>query len=650
MTNGFTKKFVSTLIRRNILQHLATSDHLVQILPAPTKDTATGIMAFFPWHKYKKALPNQIEALQVLEAQNASIILQAPTGSGKTATGYAFLKWRESQTKEGGCYYIVPNKTLVNQIKEMYPDVGVAYGRNEHECLYYEDRPRADAIPCSLLVDCPHRVDQETGVTQEEGADPCPYLNQKYEFRKGRVGVCTMSFYLYTGPAFSADPNPPAALVIDEVHNLPDVIRRSLSYTISDNHLEQAIITLREIGGADQEADILDKFYRAIIKIVKRKVVKVTQAPGFDRIGRVVSALLEDHEIEELIRIVGGINSKELKKKISAAIKAQKINTIERREILKRIETLARDLQRYLRSLEYSLPSEQRKATNYTYAYYMREPADDGSEKLQYRLVIQAYTVAPLIKRMLSSHTLSMSATIGDPKVFGYESGITSAFYSLASEFPAENTRIFIPDDTPNLSVKSRKKGEPNRVMRKMAQTCKRFNQAGHRCLVVVVSNLERKKFCSLCEEEGVHAISYGNGLKPKEAAEKFKDGEGDVLVGTSANYSEGVDLHDQSAPIIMVLRPSYASPDDPLTQFEDRRFSGGHAWALRNWRVMEEALQVRGRNIRSKKCVGVTIFISQQFRRFVYHCLPEYLKPSYRSEISLEQCVKETLKLLKDK
>lgn len=591
-------------------------------------------MEFFPWNRHKRPLPNQTETLQILEKQN-SIILEAPTGSGKTAIGFTFLKWHASHEKEGGFRYIVPNKTLVNQIKEMYPDIGVAYGRNEHECLYYEDRPKADSIPCTMLEDCDHRVNQLTGETHVGGATPCPYLQQKYEFKKNRIGVCTMAFELYTGPAFSDEREPAAALVIDEVHNLADVVRRSLSYSITDHHLEQVIDMLTEIN-AHEEVTIINRFYKSIVKIVKRR------ASG-------KATLLEDHEVEELIGTLDNINTTEMRKKIGAAVKARTIDSLAKREILKRVETLTRDLKRYLRSLEYSLPSEGRKATNYTYAYYTCEPSENGGQKMQYRLVIQSYLVGGMIRRMLSPRTLSMSATIGDPKVFGYESGINHPFYSLASEFSAENTRIFIPSDTPNLAVKSRNKGEPNRTLRRMAQTCKTFNKHGHRCLVVVVSNLERQKFLKLCEEEGVDAKSYGNGVKPKEAAEQFMNGEGDNLVGTAANYSEGIDLHSQSAPIILVLRPSYASPDDPGTQFEDRRFPGGHSWALRNWRVMQEALQVRGRNIRSKKCVGVTIFFSQQFRRFVFHCLPEYLKPSYRSEITLEQCVKETLKLLSE-
>ncbi len=79
----------------------------------------------------------------------------------------------------------------------LHPDTQVAYGRGEHPCLYYEekmdlsaekviwlsqsrDNLKANEVPCSMLVDCPHRVDQETGQTHTVGAVSCPYLRQKY--------------------------------------------------------------------------------------------------------------------------------------------------------------------------------------------------------------------------------------------------------------------------------------------------------------------------------------------------------------------------------------------------------------------------------------------------------------------------------------
>ena len=140
--------------------------------------------------------------------------------------------------------------------------------------------------------------------------------------------------------------------------------------------------------------------------------------------------------------------------------------------------------------------------------------------------------------------------------------------------------------------------------------------------------------------------MSYGNGVTAKDAAAAFKDGQGTALVGTEANYAEGLDLPKGIAPVIFDLRPGYPSPYDPMAVFEERRF-GNQRWRLWNWRVMVKALQVRGRNVRSEDDLGIIFFMSEQFRRFVFASLPEWLQPSYVGDLSFEDCLKRGEKLL---
>lgn len=606
------------------------TEHLVQIRSASRGNL--DLLASFPYDRYPKPLKNQLVTFEKMEEADGVIVLQSPTGSGKTCIAYTYLSALETTGKRQ-LFYIVPNKTIVNQVKELHPDMAVAYGRNEHECLYYEDKPRADEIPCSLLVDCIHRVDQQTGKTMEPGAEPCPYLLQKFKAKQARKVVCTFAFYLYTGPVFSNEFGNTGGMVVDEVHRIAQIVRSALSYDITDYHLEQAVAMLNEVGAKD-EAALIDRFRSAVIRVGKRRPKK--------------SLLLDDWEIDDLIKILEGLNRTELRRKVKAAVQEKRIETKERRVMLKKLETLVRDLNRYLTSLEYALPAEHRKPSNFVYATYKREMGD--RELVQHRITIKAYKVAPLIKRMLPKRTLAMSATIGDPEVFGWETGIRGTFISLDSEFSPKKTRLFLPVDTPNLAKKNLVKGEPNRTLRLIVDACRRFNRHGLRCLVVLVSEKEREKFLDFAMEEGVDVISYGKRyeMTPKKAAEMFKEGAGDVLVGTVANYSEGIDLPKRTAPVIFFLRPGYASPDDPVTQFEERRFGGGQVWAVRNWRVVQEALQVRGRNIRSSKDEGVTFFVSQQFRRFLYGSLPSWLHDAYRGDVTFEGAIRETLKLLK--
>ncbi|WKZ26509.1 MAG: helicase C-terminal domain-containing protein [Candidatus Paceibacterota bacterium] len=588
----------------------------------------------------------QEEALKFV-AENGSSIVEAPTGSGKTAIEIAILRAGQEVGMET-LFLIVPNKTILGQIREEFPgDVKVALGRNEHPCLYYEEKKteitvegvrllsddpesiKADEIPCSMLLDCPHRVDQETGETHTKGAFPCPYLQQKYEAKQGGIVLCTMSFYLFT-QLFSREWERPNILVIDEAHRIAEVFRNALSYEISDHHIEKAVGILKLIG-AGEESTALELFLKKMIRIIKGK-------------SRGKLPLLEPEELYTLIETLSLIDTKELGKKVSGAVKEGKLNAKADRTTLRKLEVLIRDLKRYIRSFEFSMPASNRHALNYTYATW-REEKQKG-QKVQYQLVIKAYYVAPLIKKVMGDTTVSFSATIGDPDVFGFETGIRDPFVSLGGHFPANNTRIFMPSDTPNLAMNARSNQEPTRVLRRIAKACKRFSQKGIRSLVVVVSNAERDKFLMLAEEEDVYAISYGNGVTARDAAQLFKGGEGDVLVGTASNYAEGVDLPKNLAPVIFVLRPGYPNPKDPGTIFEEKRF-GSQRWQIWNWRVMLQALQARGRNLRSVNDIGVTIFISQQFRRFVFASLPESLKESYVRDKTFDECVNSTLEHL---
>lgn len=594
--------------------------------------TVSDLEAMVP-QQYRDLRPNQRRSFEIIAGRNASCLLEEPVGSGKTLVGYSFLRALQEQGRYP-LFYVTQTKAQVEQVHTLHPDLQVAYGRHEYPCLYYEpdESYKADEIPCLLLQDCPHRVDQTTGQTLEPGFAPCPYYQAKFEAKRSGIVVCTMAFYLFT-QLFSREWETPAGLVLDEVHALPKVVRNSLSYEISDYHLGRSIELLREIDG--NAARQLDTFRRHLVEIIRRRPARSKE-------------LLEAHEIEELLDILERIEERETLERIKTAVRSGQIDVRSQRETLRKLELLIRDLRRYRHSLSYSVPTEERQPLNYTFAYYEREWAEE--RRVRYTLVIKAYYVAPIIQRLLSPFTVAYSATIGDPRVFGFESGITRrrvSFTTLPSDFPVQNTRLFMPTDTPDLSVKRRRRQDKTRTLRRIARACRRFSHNGHRSLVVVISDDEREKFLALCQEEHVAAVSYGNGVPAKEAIARFKAGEGSVLVGTAIHVGEGLDLPNEIAPVIFFLRPGYPHPDDPATVFEERRF-GSQRWSLWTWRVVLEALQARGRNVRSAQDRGVTFFVSQQFQRFLYGSLPEWLKDAYVRDKSFDEGVEDALELLR--
>lgn len=589
---------------------------------------AQALIDNFPYHIFSKMWDTQREMFD-FQSEHGSVLIESGTGTGKSGFAYTCLK---TYLKETGppVFFLTTNKVLLEQFGANFPDVQVVFGRNEHPCLYYEDQPSADQVPCSLLYKCPHRVDQETGEVKEKGCKACPYLQKKFEAKQaGGMVACTTAFYFFCR-VFTKEFEEPPVVVIDEVHRLADTIRNLLSFEITEYHIDRLIEVLEKID-APESTKLMKSFRARLVNIVKDRSCKK-------------QSILSDKEIEGLIDILEKLSKTGLDSKIRQAVKGGEFDEIEERELMRKLELLSRDIYRYIVSLKFSLESDDHGPLNYTYAFWDDDP--ESIKKSSFRLCVKSYHVAPLIRKMFGEQTVCMSATIGDPETLKFETGIDFPAKSIESPFSYKNARIYLPSDASNLAFNSKSNKEPSRTIRKMVRACAQFKERGIRSLIVVISNKERESVLRMGKEEGLDIISYGKGMSAKEASLKFRDGEGDVLVGTAANYAEGVDLPKQVAPVIFFLRPGYPSPFDPKTQFEERRF-GSRRWALWNWRVTTQAIQVRGRNIRGCDDLGVTFFMSSQFSRFIGGSLPMYLYKSLVREKTFDECVDSALDLL---
>ena len=142
--------------------------------------------------------------------EKGSCVLELPTGAGKTAMEVAIARTARKHFKSKSCFLVTPTKTVLEQIRQRFPDdFTIALGRGDFPCFYYErsksgltpeskTKFKADEIPCSMLRNCQHRVDQETGEVKEPVAVSCPYLKQKFEACHSRKPVlATLAFYLF---------------------------------------------------------------------------------------------------------------------------------------------------------------------------------------------------------------------------------------------------------------------------------------------------------------------------------------------------------------------------------------------------------------------------------------------------------------------
>jgi Rad3-related DNA helicase len=604
---------------------------------------------------YKQFRTVQKEALAMSIDSPTGNIFEVPTGEGKSLIGLVTALSDAANNRIP--YLVTPTKAQVAQIGEMFPkQTAVAFGRSEYPCLYYEGKSEipinAQESPCYMLK-CPHRVDQETGETDEPGATPCPYYQAKYLAAVGRdqgkVTVCTTAFFL-TNQLFvrQADENEDEeegrglGIVLDECHNLAKIARGIYEFTLTDYHLRRSETVLAKFDR--QQAQVVRKF-----RVLFTRMARTKRAKAYN--------LLEISDIATLLGLLEDFNRSRIEKVVRAAISSGDLDEDRDRHEIKTLENLIRNIPAFIRSLKYSLPEDKPDGVghplNYVVAFYYKKDdpeMQDKRHKTQYYLTIKAYYVVPLIRRALGKDpkVTAMSATIGNVNIFGHETGLRMPFTAFPSSFDAAKTRIFLPTDTPNLSQRKARRDDPKKARRMVLETALEFRDQGIRSLIVTTSNDERLAYFN----EGFHrygldCLTYGEDLPAREVLSNFRDGDGDCLVGTSNQFGEGIDLPCGVCPVIFFVRPGYPRPDDPMTQFEQKRFSGSHCWQLWQYRVMIEALQVRGRNIRTIDDLGVCFFISQQFRSFLHGSLPEWLKPSYVDNKPMSEMLEETINLL---
>ena len=573
--------------------------------------------------------PNQLIVLSAMP-DHPKILLQAPTGTGKTGLGYAFLK---THAKDGTGIYVCPSKTNADGVVQTYPEIKAMYGRNEYPCLYYKSEYKADEVPCSLLRQCPHRVDMLTGHTFEMGATPCPYFQAKFNSRHGKILIaCTFSYFFFEA---LQRPEQVDALVVDEGHEWSNSMRRMLSYNITDTRLDEFWVLLGAIECLE-EAKLIRDFRDLMIEVIKE------HSSG----GRAKN-LLTDESLKKLLNHIMKLKRTEIDLKIKNAIESHTIDIEKDRELLRDLDRFTGDLQRYVKSLEFALGSENRTPLSFVYGHWNKKEKKD-MRCAEYTLTIQSYSIAGLTRKKLLPETyMVMSATLGKPNVLAADAGFDGHFIDLLSEFPIENSRIFMADDIPDLSTKNIQRNDKNKILRRILKACKTAKESEIRSLIIVISEEERLQCVKFAKEEGVVAISYDKGLTARDAVKMFKDGEGDVLIGTEAQYGQGIDLPDGICPFIFYLRPGYPTPDSPQAQFEERSMRN-YRWSIWIWRVILKMLQTRGRSIRSVTDKGCIFLMSKQFKRFTYGGLPEWLRPAYVGQIKFDDALQKGIELVK--
>lgn len=158
--------------------------------------------------------PHQEATIEwALNAQPVKI-LEAPTGSGKTAVARAIASARRVVS-------LVRTKVLQQENYERAYGFDVLYGRGNYECVYRDAKPGTMADHC---------VFAEEGMTNCPDYGRCPYIRAREKARTSEMASLNYAYWLHVFQKWTA----PDVLVCDEAHELSAITLEWAGITINN--------------------------------------------------------------------------------------------------------------------------------------------------------------------------------------------------------------------------------------------------------------------------------------------------------------------------------------------------------------------------------------------------------------------------------
>lgn len=158
--------------------------------------------------------PNQLEAIEWSRTSTKTKILEAPTGSGKTAIA-------RSLAQESRVVSLVRTKALQEDNYEKAYNFIPLYGRANYPCVYEKARAGAMADSCAF---------SEEGMFNCPQAGDCPYHTQKERAKRSGMTALNYAYWLHVYSRWPAPKN----LVCDEAHELSSIVLEWAGCTITE--------------------------------------------------------------------------------------------------------------------------------------------------------------------------------------------------------------------------------------------------------------------------------------------------------------------------------------------------------------------------------------------------------------------------------
>ena len=575
------------------------------------------------WFGMKPFISPRIEQKQIIplileELANGTknIIVESPTGSGKSAISY-FIP----QISGKPSYVLTHLKGLQDQYAEELPIMKVVKGRSNYKCnlnvpancedievlekaiedfkatgVIHSDNCTSDNAPCTKVknFNCSFKFSIEElhdsdSSFSDNSSNFCGYFSD--------LAVATKSHFFLTNMNYLASAFPTGnllqrdLLIVDEAHNLESALMShySLDFTLSDLEMFFGVPTRKECKGDNHKTERRNRMLEAWSP--------KSNSLGFPNIPSIKTNT--DNRVWSMSAKVFQMYFQNLSKTLSFRIANEKISENDIQEaniLLKKIMLLTEKMNDW---------------ENWVWT----KNDELNPSRIKFK-PLSVKTYAEDVIHSAGNQRVFISATIGDADVFRDELGLDSDSTTFIrinySSFPIENRPIYTHIVGGNLSYNSKSEMDYFQTAKAIKKIAWRYK--GKKGLILPYTKANQEE---IIDAINTHFPIVARRIRthsdePKQREEDFKSfnsmDSDDILISTYAN--QGYDGKDVSFCII--VKVPFASLGDiqvkKRTEMNPKWYKSQTANLL---------TQMCGRVVRSKEDVGDTYIIDPQFLSF---------------------------------
>ena len=533
-----------------------------------------------------------------LEAPEGTVILDAPTGSGKSL----IAMWSAYVLKELGKrgYLVTSDLMLQDQYEEDFKQFKLDWpsirGVDNYNC-------NVNDLPFSL-ADCKMKG---IGYEQAEKLScwgTCGYLQARRRAKELPVALFNYSYYLiqrnYVEDKMMEQdreiPFPKRDFVFfDEAHKVDNIVQSHFSPRI-------------DVG--------TPKIFREVNKFVQKHGLDAAWVSE-NRIADIVDRLMREDDHQELMRHISefrGIAVVYRKVRSAALIRSKR--QYKNGDVPKEWQTFFGRMDR-LKDIWCKFDD---------YHDIIKELGTDAivinrkENETQFLCLEEAMMIDKFLQKK-SGFKVFMSATLGDIRSYAKHTSMGNAkVIRMSNNFDYKKSPIVFVNRN-KLSFREREQNLPKVVKTLDKILEKHKGQSG----IIHAGSYDFMNYINSNSKHKFSFITYDVAKERGGAIDLFNKSDGKILIGPS--LLEGLDLKDDKSRFQIFFKVPYPSLGDPLVKAKMQAFPGWY-----DWKTGISIQQGAGRSIRSKDDWAVTYILDACFRSLINK--EGFFPPSFEERI----------------